>query len=159
MELYLLRHGTAAHGAGKDADRPLTAEGKAEVSAVAARARAAGVKPDAILSSPLRRAIETAKLAAAALGYDGKIEQTRALEPERPAEDVWEEIVARAGAEQILLASHQPLMGDLLSWLLNSPYTCAEFKKGALARVDVEPTASRPRGVLVWLITPRLLRS
>ena len=72
---------------------------------------------------------------------------------------MWEEIVARAGAESILLAGHQPLMGDLLSWLLNSPYTCVDFKKGALARVEVEPTALRPRGVLVWLVTPRLLRS
>ncbi|MBV8904023.1 MAG: histidine phosphatase family protein, partial [Acidobacteriia bacterium] len=78
MELYLLRHGIAENGRPglKDADRALTAEGKDKLKRVLVRARGAGVEPGVILSSPYRRALETAQIAAESLGYRGKIVQT-----------------------------------------------------------------------------------
>ena len=158
MELYLLRHGIAADAGadGKDASRPLTAEGKEKLRLVLDRARLAGVVPDVVLTSPLRRAVETAQIAAEVLGYAGTIHQTRVLEPLRAPDDVWNEIGAYRSHQRILLAGHQPLMGELMAWLLDAPHPCVDFKKGALARVDAPPVAGRPRGVLQWLITPRL---
>ena len=157
MEIYLLRHGIAADAkpGEPDAGRALTPEGKQKLKNVLSRARAAKVVPDLILTSPLRRAAETARIAGEVLGYAGEIVQTPALAPSSAPENVWEEILRRP-AGRVLLAGHEPLFGEFLSWMLNSPYLCVNFRKGALARVDAEPTPAHPRGVLQWLITARL---
>ena len=70
VELYLLRHGIAKDrsASGRDADRRLTDEGRTKLRRVLERAHAAGVVPSLILSSPYRRALETAEIAARELG-------------------------------------------------------------------------------------------
>ncbi len=157
MEIYILRHGIAAGAAptGNDADRALTAEGKEKLKRVLERARAAEVEVELILTSPLRRAIETARIAADMLDYGGEIVQTDALTPDSSSEQVWRELLVYS-PERVLLAGHEPLFGEFLSWLLNSPYLCVDFKKAALARVDALPTSAHPKGVLQWLITPKV---
>jgi phosphohistidine phosphatase len=72
MEIYLLRHGDAEESLRiPDEERSLTPEGRRKVGDVLLRARAAGSAPSLILSSPLRRAVETAELAAGILGTIG----------------------------------------------------------------------------------------
>lgn len=158
MQIYILRHGIAENvkPGGRDADRALTPQGKQKLRDVLGRARAAGVEPRVIVSSPLRRAVETARLAAEALAYEGEIFQSRALLPDSTPEDVWQEVRLHGSAESVLMAGHEPLLSGFLSWMLNSPHVCADLKKGALARVDAELTSAQPRGVLQWLITPKL---
>src|SRR6266404_3492986 len=94
MELYLLRHGIAEDEAasGRDADRRLTGEGREKLRRVLERAHSAGVRPSLILSSPLRRALETAEIAARELGYEGKLIRTAALEPDASPQDVWDAV-------------------------------------------------------------------
>ena len=72
MQIYLLRHGIAEDGT-PDSDRALTAEGREKLRRVLARARSADVAPTLILSSPYRRAVETADVAVDLLGYEGKV--------------------------------------------------------------------------------------
>src|SRR5579863_1219244 len=48
-------------------------EGRDKLRRVLKRARAAGVAPSLILSSPYKRALETAEVAADILGYAGRI--------------------------------------------------------------------------------------
>ena len=69
MEIYILRHGEAeVRESGRaDGDRKLTAAGKRDLKAVLKVARKLGVAPQVILTSPLRRAQETAKIAAEVL--------------------------------------------------------------------------------------------
>src|SRR5437867_4192008 len=77
MELVFLRHGLAADRAewkGTDEDRPLTAEGVERTKEVVRGLRALKVRPDAILSSPLLRARETAEIAKKGLITDAKVE-------------------------------------------------------------------------------------
>ena len=71
MEVYLLRHGIAHDDSptGKDADRPLTEEGRRKLRDVMKAIANAGVKPDAIVSSPYLRARQTAEIAQEILGY------------------------------------------------------------------------------------------
>jgi phosphohistidine phosphatase len=156
MQIYLLRHGIAedARPGQADADRALTPEGRDKLRRVLKRARAADVLPALILSSPLKRALETAKIAAETLKYDGEIVRTRALEPEAPPEHAWDEIRARRDVSAILLAGHEPHMSNMLAFLLDCPSLQVEFKKGALARVDCDRFAGHPKCVLKWLITP-----
>jgi phosphohistidine phosphatase len=150
MEIYLLRHGIAEEGY-PDPARALTAEGKEKVRRVMKRA---GVKPSAILTSPYRRALETAAIAAEEIGYDGEIERAQALTPDGSPEAVWEEIRAHKSERGILLASHEPLMSATVAFLLGAPGLHVDMKKAALVRVDVDRFGPQPLGVLKWMLTP-----
>jgi phosphohistidine phosphatase len=153
VQIYLLRHGIAEDGT-PDSERALTQEGREKLRRVLARARAADVAPSLILSSPYRRAMETAEIAAEALSYEGKIVKTRALVPDASPFDTWEEIRRRAGESAILLASHEPLMSSLAAFLLASPALEVDMKKAAMVRVDCERIGPEPKGVLKWMLTP-----
>jgi len=163
MELYLLRHAIAEdHAAsGRDADRKLTPEGLDKLRRVAKFARGAGVAPALILSSPYVRAVETAAAAARELDYQGDIVQTARLTPGESPEDVWEEVRAHArggdGADSILVVGHEPLFSATASWMLGSARIMIDFRKAALVRIDFETLGAEPRGVLRWMITPRLV--
>ncbi|HEX3876500.1 MAG TPA: phosphohistidine phosphatase SixA [Bryobacteraceae bacterium] len=158
MDLYLLRHGIAEEPRPNlsDPERALTKEGKEKLRRILKRAREAGVAPTLILSSPLRRAIETAEIAAEILEYSGEIARTPALIPNASPSVAWDEIRSHAGEDSIVLASHEPLMSSLLAHLLNSPSLQTDFKKGAIARVECASTGPAPRCVLKWMLTASL---
>jgi phosphohistidine phosphatase len=156
VQIYLLRHGIAENGApGRpDSERALTGEGREKLRRVLERARDAGTAPSLILSSPFRRALETAEVAAAVLDCQAKVVKTRALVPDASPFDTWEEIRRRPEERAILLASHEPLMSSLAAFLLASPALSVDMKKAALVRVDCERISPEPRGVLKWMLTP-----
>ena len=158
MQIYLLRHGIAEDGipGRSDRERALTTEGRKRLREVLVAVKAAGVAPDLLLASPYKRAQETAAIAAEVLGYRRNIETTTALVPESSPEAVWEEIRVWRDARQLLLASHEPLMSSTLAHLLGCPQLLVEFKKGAIARVDLDHFGPAPYGVLRWLMTPKL---
>ena len=156
MQIYLLRHGIAedAKPGQPDAERPLTAEGRDKLRRVLKRARTADLDPSLILSSPYRRALETAAIAAEVLGYHGETARTSALVPEASPHDAWEEIRNRKSERAILLSSHEPLMSSLVAFLLDSPALCVEMKKAALVRIDCDRFGPKAAGVLKWMLTP-----
>jgi phosphohistidine phosphatase len=156
MQIYLLRHGLAddAKSGQPDSERPLTGEGREKLRRVLKRARSADLDPSSILSSPYRRAMETAGVAAEVLGYTGEIVRTRALVPEASPFDAWEEIRSRKSERAILLASHEPLMSAMVAFLLDSPALHVDMKKGALVRIDCERFGPKAAGALKWMLTP-----
>jgi phosphohistidine phosphatase len=159
MQIYILRHGKAERVAadGSDAGRELTPEGAQGVRAVLERARGVRVAPDLILASPLVRAGQTAEIAAERLSYRGKIERTGALSPSASPYDIWEELrLRKAEAGSVLLVTHQPLMGHLIAFLLDSPSLEVEVDTAALTAIREEAMGAEPRGVLEWLLTPEL---
>ena len=158
VEIYLLRHGIAEEGeAGQpDSARALTAEGRKKLRGVLRVARAAGVAPALILTSPYKRAVQTAHLAATLLEYKGELLRTQALVPGSNPESVWDEIRAHKDAAQTLIAGHEPLFSQLTGYLLGCPDLQIDFKKGALARIDIDRFGPHPRGVLKWMMVPKL---
>ncbi len=158
MELYLLRHGIAeeGHAGTPDADRGLTAEGRRKLRQVLTRAAQAGVNPDLILSSPLKRARQTAEIAKQELGYKEAISLSSALIPSAHPKDAWTEIRAHAGVDCLLLVGHNPLFSTLAAFLLGTPDAQIDFKKGSIMRIEFEHPTLQPRGVLRWYLTPRL---
>jgi len=158
MEIYLFRHGIAEDRApsGRDEDRRLTDEGRQKLRRVLERAQAAGVSPSLILSSPLKRAVETAEIAARELGYEGKIVRSDSLTPDSSPSEVWTEIRTHRDEKAILLAGHEPLFSATVAWMLGSSHAMVEFKKGALVRVDVSSLGAEPKGVLQWMLTAKL---
>jgi phosphohistidine phosphatase len=153
-----LRHGTAEeiNPGGSDAERRLTAAGRDEVRRAAECARRARVAPTLILSSPYVRAVETAEITAAVLGYSRAIVRTELLIPSASPQQVWNEIRSRQEETQILLAAHEPLLSQLASYLLNSPALEIEMRKAALVRIDLDRFAPDPRGILKWMAPPDL---
>ena len=158
MELYLLRHGIAEdHAAsGRDADRRLTGEGRDKLRRVLERAHSAGVRPSLILSSPYRRALETAEIAARELGYEGKLIRTPALTPDASPQGVWDAVRDHRDEPAVLLAGHEPLFSATVAYLLGSTREMVHFRKGALLCIDVQSFGAAPAGVLEWMLTAKL---
>jgi len=158
MEVYLLRHGIAENrsSTGHDADRRLTEEGRAKLRRVLERAQSAGVSPSLILSSPYKRAVETAEIAARELGYDGKLVRVDSLTPDSSPANIWEDLRARRNESSILLAGHEPLFSSTVAWMLGSSRPMVDFRKAALMRIDFESLGAEPKGVLEWMLTPKL---
>ena len=158
MEIYILRHGEAEPDAtGRaDRDRELTSGGKRDLKSVLQMARKAGVAPQMILTSPLKRAQETAEIAAEILRVK-RVVETRNLLPGASPDLVWKEIGAHHKVEEILLAGHQPHVGRLAALLLEAA-VMVDFKKSALMRIATQTSLGPPRGVLKWMLTPKIAR-
>jgi len=100
MRLLIVRHAEAAAG-NPDELRPLTPEGREHARAVGARLREQGFAADAIVSSPLLRARETAE----ALGL-GEPEVDERLAPGATPFDVRDAAMGRG--ETVVVVGHQP---------------------------------------------------
>ena len=84
MVIYFLRHASAGQpfdSPGKDEKRGLDQEGIAQCGFIGRFLAAADVQVEAIVSSPLKRAAQTAFLVGNEMGFDGKIQMEAALRP------------------------------------------------------------------------------
>jgi len=161
MEIYLQRHGIAEweRTGLRDAERALTGEGIARLKAILKTARAAGAAPELVLTSPYRRAVQTAELAAGILGCKGEPVRSSALTPMADPRDAWEEIRLYKDSASLYLAGHEPLFSRLTAFLLGAPSLQVDFKKGALVRIDVESFGAQPAGVLKWMLVSKLAKA
>lgn len=116
MRLWLLRHGEAEAQARSDAERRLTPRGCQEVrqAAVQLEGRALG----AILVSPYVRAQQTAALIREALGFTGGIHTVPWLTPDGDPREVLRQL-DHYPQDELLLVSHQPLVGALAGLLIH----------------------------------------
>jgi phosphohistidine phosphatase len=157
MDLYLLRHGIAEEGqaGANDANRALTAEGRRKLRQVLTAACDAKVSLDLILSSPLKRALQTAEVARKTLKYKGDIVKTKSLEPGASVQQVWDEIRDHRDKSFLMMVGHNPLFSQLAAYLLGSPDIQVDFKKGGLMKISFEHFPPVPCGVLCWYITAK----
>jgi phosphohistidine phosphatase len=160
--LYLVRHGIAALPAGDtpDSERALTAAGTRKMMRVAVGLKRLGVVPDVVLSSPLRRAQETAALLASTLAPDLTVAAYELLAPGTAPADVLRGLRPYRAAGHLMLVGHQPDLGDLASHLLTGSASLAPLplKKGAVAAIEVASLPPRATGVLQWFLAPKQLR-
>ncbi|MEP6717404.1 MAG: phosphohistidine phosphatase SixA, partial [Terriglobia bacterium] len=106
--------------------------------------------------SPYARARQTARIAAEELAYAGEIAIADSLVPEGTPERVWQDIRDYAGFHSLLLAGHEPLMGQLAAWLLSAPSLRVDVKKSALICIEADPFRAAPQGTLRWMAIPKL---
>jgi phosphohistidine phosphatase len=161
MQVLLLRHGIAEEGRPgmPDADRALTDQGRKKLRQVLQTAANTGLQPSLILTSPLRRARETAEIAKRILRYQGEIVPAKVLAPGSSVEQVWEEIRLHRDCQILLLTGHNPQFEQLAAYLLGYPDLRIELKKGTLLRVDIDSFGATPRGVLRWSLPAKLAES
>jgi phosphohistidine phosphatase len=159
MLLYLMRHGIAEERGGRvdDDQRKLTDEGRDKTRDAARGLKALGVKPSAMLASPLVRAVETAEIAAEAFGFSAKkIQQTEALAPSSPAELLLKELAALK-VEEVMCFGHAPGLDDFIAHVFHSNLTFTSLKKAGAACIEITNFSPR-EAVLQWIATPKMLK-
>ena len=158
MELFLIRHAPAEAWSRDrpDAQRALTERGIERFTRAVSGLSALGVRFEGVLTSPWRRAMETAAL----------------LEPLCPAEPLpCDALAAPPGREllgllqdnpddrRLALVGHQPWMGELIGWLaVGHPGagSALDLRKGSVAWLSGTP---EPGAMLLEaLLRPRLMR-
>ena len=160
--LYFLRHGFAGQPEAPDVDddRPLTKSGILKMEKSAESIASIVTSFDVILSSPLKRAHQTALIIAREMGYKDKIEHSDLL---RPGAQIGKFLTSleKYGKEEkqsVLLIGHEPDMSNIISLLTGIPAGSIEFKKSAFCNIEVTSFSASARGKLLWLLQPKLLR-
>ena len=161
MKLYLLRHGDAGEPGDpryKDHERPLTPKGIQRTRQLAHALRQMEISFDAILSSPLTRAKQTAEIVARGLKLEDKLQLTEHLALSGSMQKLVELInMLRPVRESVLLSGHEPYLSGLISLLcVGGPNLPVKMKKGALCRLDVDALSCGRCATLEWLVQPRL---
>jgi phosphohistidine phosphatase len=162
MKLYLLRHGDAVEPGTpgfKESERPLTLKGVQRTRLLAHALRQMEIGFDAILSSPLRRAKETAEIIARGSRQECKLQISGDLAPGGGMEGLVHEINAiRPVPDCVLMVGHEPYLSGLTSLLCTGGMGLSlTFKKGALCRLEVEVLSCGKCATLEWLLQPRLV--
>ena len=159
MNLYLMRHadaGVARDNPVLDAKRALIKEGKEQCMLMARVLGALKVQVDVIVSSPLKRALQTAQFVGTELGYEAKVEISPALGLNGDYAAFQKMLAKYSDHEGVLVVGHNPNMFHFLGRLITANGGAAiRMLKGSIARVDLD----RHPPLLRWLIDPRMARS
>jgi phosphohistidine phosphatase len=159
MQLLIIRHAIAVPRGTlgiPDSDRPLTAEGEKKFQQAALGLARIRKRPDALLTSPWLRALQTAEIAAQAWGRI-RPQPTPALAGGSFA-DLAAVLADHPPEATVALVGHEPHLSALLARLLGtSRDERLTFRKGGAALVNL-PGRLEEGGELVWYLPPRILR-
>src|ERR1700744_1790318 len=137
MNLYILRHASA--GVRRvdpvvDAKRPLDKEGKEQCLLIARYLNALKIQFDLIVSSPLKRALQTASLVGTEVAYDSKIQISEAIAPGGTVANFQELVGTLSAHDNVLVVGHNPNLSEFLGSLICSPRAASiRLRKGAIA--------------------------
>ncbi len=161
MNLYILRHASAGLRRPNpllDSKRPLDKEGKKHCLQLAHVLNALNIQFDLIISSPLKRCLQTASLVGTETGYEAQILNSAALAPEATLKDFQKLLRDNSGRENLLVVGHNPNLTTFLGSLLvpaSSPEAKIRLRKGSIARVVL----TRGPATLQGLLDPRTVRA
>ena len=152
MHIYFLRHGDASsHSRYSDGERPLTDLGMRQAALVGALLQRTNIAVDAALSSPLKRAQDTASIV---LPYINKQQITfsdvlmNGSDPQRLFEQLEE-----LRLSSVLLVGHEPYLSETISLLIGGNRSVElEMRKCSLALVDVSIPIHQGTGLLKFLL-------
>lgn len=117
MHIFILRHADAESLKTTDAMRGLTDKGKAQAAKVGEYCKRVCISPDVILSSPYKRAMETASLVAGVLNDD--VIQESFLTSGMDPQTAFLELKTYEGKmDSVMLVGHQPDLSLLIAFLL-----------------------------------------
>lgn len=162
MMLYVIRHGIAEEVGpeGSDGSRRLTPGGRRKLRAAAAGMRALGLAFDALLTSPLVRAAETAAIVAEAFGGRPAPRELAALEPGVPPVETVRALRAFARSKHVAVVGHEPGLSSVAALLLTGSPDGLRLvlKKGGLLHLEVRDPGRGGGATLRCMLTPRQLR-
>lgn len=161
MQVYLIRHGIAVDredpNCPPDTERPLTPKGVKRSYAAALGLRALDVKPNAVLTSPWLRALQTAEIFCETIGYPSKkIIRTDTLKGTSSPSELLRELQS-IKAKVVLCFGHEPHLHLVIGHILHTNAKITELKKAGLALLELE-RSSQPQGRLIALYPASTLR-
>ena len=157
MKCYFLRHGSAVDASewsGTDFDRPLTGEGGERITRAAKTFAALHPNVDAIVTSPLVRAKQTATIVAKRLKLQDRLVEDERLGGGFGLSSLAEVLAEHRAAEAVMLVGHEPGMSRTVCEIVGGDRIA--FKPGTLACVNV-PNPATLAGELFWLVTAKIL--
>jgi phosphohistidine phosphatase len=162
MNLYILRHASAGlrrENPLLDVNRPLDKDGKGHCLRLAHVLNAMKIGFDLVVSSPLKRSMQTAQLVATETGFEQKILTTAALSPNATFAQFQRLLRECDPYENVLVVGHNPNLTQFLGQLIAGPTETSvpgvRLRKGTLARVSL----LRGPAVLQSLLDPRIVRA
>ena len=162
MNLFILRHASAGTRRANpliDVKRPLDKEGKHHCLQLAHVLNALNTQFDLVISSPLKRSLQTAALVGTETGYEAPILTSAALAPEATFAQFQKLLKECDGRENVLVVGHNPnitgFLGSLLVPASAGAGACLRLRKGSLARVSLV----RGPATLQWMLDPRTVRA
>jgi phosphohistidine phosphatase len=160
MILYFLRHASAGQSLSnlkKDEKRALDEAGVQQCGYVGRALAALDVQVEVIISSPLKRAAQTASLVGNEMGYEGKLQLEDALRPTASFADFRKMLDKYARHDAIMVVGHNPSLSQFLGRAISESgcEAAIDLKKGAVARAEVNRTSA----ALSWCLTPKILRT
>ncbi len=156
MKLYFLRHGLAADRSeweGSDYDRPLTSIGVADMRRTAHTIDYLQLELDLILSSPLKRALQTAQIVGRHLNMLDKVIEDKRLDTRFNMHELRSILKEYDEVEDLMLVGHEPSLSTVIGRIIGGKVV---MKKGALARIDLTDESAL-KGELEWLLPPKVL--
>ncbi|MBI2947515.1 MAG: phosphohistidine phosphatase SixA [Verrucomicrobia bacterium] len=163
MELYILRHGIAEprelSARMDDSERALTREGKQKMRRIAEGMKALEYSFDIILTSPLRRAEQTASIVARVLQSQKRVKILRELAAGHSTKELVEALRQPVNSfERILLVGHEPDLSSLIVRLVTGGSDMVmTLKKGGLCKLTVTSLRQSRCAVLEWSAPPSQL--
>jgi phosphohistidine phosphatase len=157
MKVYFLRHGIAADPEdfhGSDEERPLTAEGKDKMAREAKALANLRLKLDAIVTSPLLRAKQTADIVAKELGLRDKLNQDGRAGLEFDAATLAAILEKFPDDAAVMIVGHEPSMSQTIGHVIGGANV--DLKKGGIACVEMAQPLDTA-ATLLWLAPPRIL--
>src|SRR5712691_3116402 len=150
--IVLLRHGIAEDKSPEksDAERQLTDEGRRKMKEIARSLARIFPEAEAIYSSPLVRAMQTAE--PVAKEYKLSIEQTPALTPQSTLGD-FRKLLGEISVDFAIFVGHEPNLSTIMLDLTKMRGNI-ELKKGGCYGIDFEGSPK-----LAWMLSPRVLRT
>ena len=161
MRLYLLRHAIALPRGTpgvRDEDRPLTEKGRNRMEQEAVGIGHIVSTFDVILTSPYKRAYETAVITARVLGIAKNLKIFDPLKPGTSYDLLLNALKPYRNKEHIVLVGHEPDMSTIAATLISMTEPAIDFKKGSLCCIEIDTIPPHAPGTLCWLLKPNHLR-
>ncbi len=160
MITYFLRHANAGehlNNPKKDEKRALDQIGIEQCGNVGRALAALDTRVEVIISSPLKRAAQTASLVGNEMGYEGKLQLDDALRPDASFSDFRKLLDKYSKHDVIMVVGHNPNLSEFVGQCISQTGCEAgiALRKGAVAKVDM----GRNSASLHWCLTPKVLRT
>ena len=156
LTLYILRHAEAEPEARTDAERALTSKGRDQAKAVGRFCSEHEIYPVLILTSPLVRAQQTAKLVCKELGETTKLETAEFLSAGMDPERAFAHLNKFSDPGPLMLVGHEPDLSEFIAASIGGASESIRLRKAGLAKLTL-PETKPGVGTLDFLLTPKLL--
>ena len=174
MDLYLLRHGDVGKRISLVNDAALTESGKKEVAIIARSFKELNQDVSTILTSPLKPAVQTARILAEALSMKVKVLACDELAPEGSVIQLSDRLRHYPLDSSILIVGHEPYLTNMIYEIIfhvnrtNSRRKTREMrmgspesiilKKAGIAKLRIKSMTPNLEGEMHWLMTPRIMK-